>query len=152
MIWRATKNALAGLLAGLAGGLLLGALAVIGWAAILSLVEGAGDWEHAGLYVVVSVLVFVLLPWVVQGLAQLQRSRIRAMLGTEIPVPARAAGAGRWLAGPWLDGRTWCQLGYHVLDIMQSIEESSSSGRHVDVQSRCRRPPLLPLEESLAQT
>jgi signal transduction histidine kinase len=118
MIWRATKNALAGLLAGLAGGLLLGALALIGWAAIISLVEGAGNWEHVGLYVVVSVLVFVLLPWVVQGLAQLQRSRIRAMLGTEIPVPARAAGPGRWLAGPWLDGRTWCQLGYHVLAVV----------------------------------
>jgi len=82
MIWRAIKNALAGLLAGLAGGLLLGALALIGWAAIVSLVEGAGNWEHVGLYVVVSVLVFVLLPWVVQGLAQLQRSRIRAMLWT----------------------------------------------------------------------
>ena len=95
MTWRAIKNALAGLLAGLAGGLLLGALAVIGWAAILSLVEGAGDWEHVAIYVVVSVLVFVLLPWVVQGLAQLQRSRIRAMLGTEIPVPARSAGAVR---------------------------------------------------------
>jgi len=55
---------------------------------------------------------------VVQGLAQLQRSRIRAMLGTEIPVPVRAAGPGRWLAGPWLDGRTWCQLGYHVLAVV----------------------------------
>src|SRR5689334_8962993 len=118
MIWRATKNALAGLLAGLAGGLLLGALALIGWAAIISLVEGAGNWEHVGRYVVVAVLVFVLLPWVVQGLAQLQRSRIRSMLGTEIPVPARSAGPGRWLAGPWLDGRTWCQLGYHVLAVV----------------------------------
>ena len=82
MIWRATKNALAGLLAGLAGGVLLGAFFLIGWAACFSLAEGAGNWQHVALYVVVSVLVFVLLPWVVQGLAQLQRSRIRAMLGT----------------------------------------------------------------------
>jgi signal transduction histidine kinase len=118
MTWRAIKNALAGLLAGLAGGVLLGAFAVIGWAAIISLVQGPGGWEHGAVYVVVSVLVFVLLPWVVQGLAQLQRSRIRAMLGAEIPAPALAAGPGRWLAGPWLDARTWCQLGYHVLAIV----------------------------------
>ena len=68
MTWRAIKNALAGLLAGLAGGVLLGALAVIGWAAILSLVEGAGDWEHVGLYIVVAVLVIA---WRSEGLGGL---------------------------------------------------------------------------------
>ena len=41
------------------------------------------------------------------------------------------------------------ELAYHVLDVMESILESSSSGRQVEVQSSCRRPPLLPLETGL---
>ena len=121
MTWRATKNALAGLLAGLAGCLLLGGLLLIGGAALVSLVQGPGGWEHAAIYVAVDVLVFVLVPWVVQGLALLQRSRIRATLGTEIPAPARASGAASWLAGPWLDVTTWRQLGYHVLAVATGI-------------------------------
>jgi signal transduction histidine kinase len=121
MTWRATKNALAGLLAGLAGCLLLGGLLLIGAAALVSLVQGPGGWEHAAIYVAVDVLVFVLVPWVVQGLALLQRSRIRATLGTEIPAPARASGAVSWLAGPWLDVATWRQLGYHVLAVVTGI-------------------------------
>jgi signal transduction histidine kinase len=121
MTWRATKNALAGLLAGLAGCLLLGGLLLIGGAALVSVVQGPGGWEHAAIYVAVDVLVFVLLPWVVQGLALLQRSRIRATLGTEIAAPARASGAASWLAGPWLDVTTWRQLGYHVLAVVTGI-------------------------------
>jgi signal transduction histidine kinase len=118
MTLRAIKNALAGLLAGLTGGILLGALIVISGAAIVSLARGPGGWEHAAIYVTVTVLVLVLLPWVVQGLAMLQRSRIGATLGTEIPVPARASGASSWLAGPWLDATTWRQLGFHVLAVV----------------------------------
>jgi signal transduction histidine kinase len=118
MTWRAIKNALAGLLAGLTGGILLGALIVISGAAIVSLARGPGGWEHAAIYVIVTVLVFVLLPWVVQGLAMLQRSRIGATLGTEIPAPARASGASSWLAGPWLDAATGRQLGFHVLAVV----------------------------------
>src|SRR5437588_1753590 len=121
MTWRATKNALAGLLAGLAGGILLGGLLLIGGAALVSLVQGPGGWEHAAVYVAVDVLVFVLLPWVVQGLALLQRSRIRATLGTEIPAPARPSGTASWLVGPWLDATTGRQLGYHVLAIATGI-------------------------------
>ena len=41
------------------------------------------------------------------------------------------------------------ELAYHVLDVMESILESSSSGRQVEVQSSCRRPPPLPLETGL---
>jgi signal transduction histidine kinase len=121
MTWRATKNALAGLLAGLAGGILLGGLLLIGGAALVSLVQGPGGWEHAAVYVAVDVLVLVLLPWVVQGLALLQRSRIRATLGTEIPAPARPSGTASWLVGPWLVATTWRQLGYHVLAIATGI-------------------------------
>ena len=47
MTWRATKNALAGLLTGLAGGLLLLGLLVIWGAALVSLARGPGGWEHA---------------------------------------------------------------------------------------------------------
>jgi len=40
-------------------------------------------------------------------------------------------------------------LAYHVLDVMQSILESSTSGRHITVQSTCRRPEPLPIETGL---
>src|SRR3989475_12455491 len=41
------------------------------------------------------------------------------------------------------------ELGYHVLDVMLSILESSTSGHHVEVQSTCRRPAPLPLDSGL---
>src|SRR5262249_34079081 len=78
-----------GLLAGLAGGVLLVVLIVIWGAAIFSLVEGPGGWARAALYLAVAVLVPVLVPWVVQGLTALQRARLRATLGVEIPAPVR---------------------------------------------------------------
>jgi predicted dehydrogenase len=43
------------------------------------------------------------------------------------------------------------ELGFHVLDVMLAIEESNRSGRHIDISSRFRKPPPLPLEESLAE-
>jgi hypothetical protein len=63
-------------------------------------------------------LVIVLLPWVAQGLALLQRSRIQATLGAEIPTPHRASARASWLAGAWLDPATWRQLGYHLLAVL----------------------------------
>jgi signal transduction histidine kinase len=118
MTWRAIKDAVAGLLAGLSGGILLGVLLLIWAAAIASLIGGPGGWQHAVNCTVVTVLVPVLLPWVLQGLTLLQRSRIRATLGTEIPAPARTSGASSWLAGPWLDAATWRQLGFHLLAVV----------------------------------
>jgi predicted dehydrogenase len=44
------------------------------------------------------------------------------------------------------------RLAYHVLDVMQSILESSTSGRHIKVQSSCRRPEPLPIETGLEMT
>jgi predicted dehydrogenase len=41
------------------------------------------------------------------------------------------------------------ELAYHVLDVMESIVESHTSGRHIKVQSTCRRPPALPLKTGL---
>jgi signal transduction histidine kinase len=119
--WRATGNALAGLLAGLAGGLLLGSLAVIWGAAIVSLVQGPGGWQHAALYSAVAVIVPVLAPWAVQGLAVLQRSRLRATLGVEIPAPVRAAGRAPWPVGPWLAAGTWRELGFHLTALITGV-------------------------------
>ena len=92
MAWRAIKNALAGLITGLAGGILLLGLLVIWGAALISLIEGPGGWAHATLYVATVVLIPVVLPWLIQGLTSLQRSRLYATLGVEIPVPARTGG------------------------------------------------------------
>jgi signal transduction histidine kinase len=109
MTWRAIKNALAGLLAGLAGGVLLGVLIVTWGAALVSLAEGPGGWAHAALYLTVAVLVAVLVPWVVQGLSLLQRSRLRATLGAEILEPVRPL------------RRTWHQLAYHLLALFTGV-------------------------------
>ena len=73
--------------------MLLGGLIVIWGAAVFSLTAAPGGWAHAALYVAVAVLIPALVPWVVQGLSALQRSRLRAMLGAEIPAPVRPLGA-----------------------------------------------------------
>ena len=121
MTWRATKNALAGLLTGLAGGVLLLGLLVIWGAALVSLAEGPGGWAHAALYLAVAALVPVLAPWVVQGLTALQRYRLQAMLGVEIQTPVRTVGRAPWPVGPWLAAGTWRQLGYHLLAVVTGI-------------------------------
>ena len=36
-------------------------------------------------------------------------------------------------------------MAYHVLDLMQSFEESSNSGQHINIESTCERPAALPL-------
>ncbi len=105
MTWRATKNALAGLLAGLAGGVLLGVLIVIWGVALFTLATGTDDWEHVVVYVGIVLLITALTPWLVHGLSAMQRSRLRATLGAEIPAPVRPL------------GRTWHQLGYHLLAV-----------------------------------
>lgn len=43
------------------------------------------------------------------------------------------------------------ELALHVLDVMESIQESDSMGRHIEVASRCRRPPLLPSDAGLEE-
>jgi predicted dehydrogenase len=35
------------------------------------------------------------------------------------------------------------EMAFHVLDLMQSVEESSTSGRHIEIRSRCERPAAL---------
>jgi signal transduction histidine kinase len=105
MTWRAIKNALAGLLAGLAGGVLLGALIVIWGVTLFTLATGVDDWEHVVVYVGIVLLITALTPWLVHGLSAMQRSRLRATLGADIAAPVRPL------------GRTWHQLGYHLLAV-----------------------------------
>ena len=105
MTWRAIRNALAGLLAGLAGGVLLGPLILIWGVTLFTLATGTDDWEHVAVYVGIVLLIMALTPWLVHGLSAMQRSRLRVMLGAEIPAPVRPL------------GRTWHQLGYHLLAV-----------------------------------
>jgi signal transduction histidine kinase len=120
--WRATGNALAALLVGLVGGILLGGLALIWGAAIASLVQWpVGGWALAAAYIATVVAGPVLALWTVQGLAALQRSRLRATLGLEIPAGARASERRPWPVGPWLAAATWRQLGFHLLAIVTGV-------------------------------
>ena len=105
MTWRAIRNALAGLLAGLAGGVLLAALIVIWAVTLFTLATGTDDWEHVAVYVGIVLLIMALTPWLVHRLSAMQRSRLRVTLGAEIPAPVRPL------------GRTWHQLGYHLLAV-----------------------------------
>jgi signal transduction histidine kinase len=72
---------------------------------LFTLATGAGDWEHVVVYVGIALLIMALTPWLVHGLSAMQRSRLRATLGTEIPAPVRPI------------GRTWHQLAYHLLAV-----------------------------------
>jgi predicted dehydrogenase len=39
--------------------------------------------------------------------------------------------------------RASAEMAFHVLDLMQAFEEASSSGQHIEIQSRCERPAAL---------
>ena len=120
--WRATGNVLAALLVGLVGGILLGGLALIWGGAIYSLVHWpVGGWAHAVLYIAVVLVGPVLVLWAVQGLAALQRSRLRATLGLDIPAGPRTPERKPWPVGPWLTAATWRQLGFHLLALVTGV-------------------------------
>jgi signal transduction histidine kinase len=120
--WRATGNALAALLVGVVGCILLGGLVLIWGAAIASLVQWpVGGWAHAVLYIAGVAVVPVLALWAVQGLTALQRSRLHATLGLEIPAGPPAAERKPWPVGPWLAAATWRQLGFHLLAILTGV-------------------------------
>jgi len=109
MTWRAISNALAGLLAGLAGGVLLGVLIGIWGVIVFTLATSVDNWEHVAVYAGIALLIMALTPWLVHGLSAMQRSRLRATLGAEIPAPVRPL------------GRTWHQLGYHLLALFTGL-------------------------------
>jgi signal transduction histidine kinase len=120
--WRATGNALAAAGVGAVGCILLGGLALIWGAAVISLIHWpVGGWAHAVLYIAVVAAGPVLALWAVQGLAALQRSRLRATLGLEIPAAQRAAERGPWPVGPWLTAATWRQLAFHLLALVTGV-------------------------------
>jgi len=120
--WRATGNALAAAGVAAVGGILLGGLALIWGAAVISLVHWpVGGWAHAVLYIAVVLVGPVLALWAVQGLAALQRSRLRATLGLDIPTGARAPERKPWPVGPWLTAATWRQLGFHLLALVTGV-------------------------------
>jgi len=120
--WQATGNALAGLLVAAVGGILLGGLALIWGAALYSLIHWpVGGWANAVLYTAAVVTGPVLALWAVQGLAALQRSRLRATLGLEIPAGPPAAERRPWPVGPWLTAATWRQLGFHLLALVTGV-------------------------------
>jgi signal transduction histidine kinase len=77
-----------------------------------------GGWAHAVLYAAAVLAAPVLLLWVVQGLAALQRARLHATLGLELPASERAARRKPWPVGPWRDATTWRQFGYHLLAVL----------------------------------
>jgi predicted dehydrogenase len=82
------------------------------------------------------------------------------------PVRLRRAGAEEWseiplthyvpigrsigvadMASALLSGRqprASGDLAYHVLDLMHAFDESSESGRHIEIESQCERPAPLP--------
>jgi signal transduction histidine kinase len=116
--WRATGNAMAAFLVAAFGLILLGGLVVVWGAAVESLVNWpVGSWGHIVLYSAVVVVGPVVALWAVQGLTALQRSRLRATLGLDIPADPRAAERRPWPVGPWLAAATWRQLGFHLLAI-----------------------------------
>src|SRR5690242_8486630 len=120
--WRATGNALAAAGVAAVGGILLGGLVLIWGAALVSLVHWpVGGWVHAAEYIAAVVAGPVLMLWAVQGLTALQRSRLRATLGLEIPAAPRGSERKPWPVGPWLAAATWRQLGFHLLAIITGV-------------------------------
>jgi len=116
---RATLNALAGLLAAAGGFAVIAGLAVLWSAAVWSLIDGpTGGWGLAVLYAVVAVTIPAPMLWAVQGLSALQRLRLRAMLGIEIPPTPQHAKRRPWPVGPWRGAVTWRQLGFHLLALV----------------------------------
>ena len=82
------------------------------------------------------------------------------------PVQLRSAKDEEWQEVPLINGRTEesrglgvrdmaaairenrphranGEMAFHVLDLMQSFEEASTSGQHIQIQSRCERPAAL---------
>jgi signal transduction histidine kinase len=117
--WRATLSALAGLMIQVATATL-----VLLWAIDLStLASGPGDDPSTtAFYVVVAVIAPVPLAWWLGALSAVQRLRLAAILGVEIPAPPR--GSGRWpgrAVRAWRTAAAWRQLGYHLLSLVTGL-------------------------------
>ncbi len=107
--------------------------------------------------------------------AELPRIEIYGTLGTlSVPDPNTFGGPVRvWLNGEWKEvplthgytensrglgvadmacalrsgrpHRANGDMAYHVLDVMEAIEDASRGGKHIEVKSSCERPAPLPM-------
>jgi signal transduction histidine kinase len=112
---RATRSGLAALLVAVVGTALLGGIGVVWGAAIFALLTGAGSVGHIALYAAVVIVAPVAELWAVQGVTALQRSRLRAVAGIDIPAGVPASERRPWPIGPWLSAGTWRQIAFHFL-------------------------------------
>ena len=117
--WRATLAALAGLMIQVATGIL-----VLLWTLdLFTLATGPGtDPSTTAIYVVIAVIAPVPLAWWLGALSSVQRMRLAAILGVEIPAPPR--GPGRWpvrALRAWRTAVAWRQLGYHLLSLVTGL-------------------------------
>jgi signal transduction histidine kinase len=117
--WRATLAALAGLMIQVATGIL-----VLLWSVdLFTLATGPGtDPSTTAIYVVIAVIAPVPLAWWLGALSSVQRMRLAAILGVEIPAPPR--GPGRWpvrALRAWRTAVAWRQLGYHLLSLVTGL-------------------------------
>jgi len=119
--WRATRNALAGLLVAVVSTVILGVPCVLWGAAIFAATAQENNPGHIALYVATFLVVPLVLPWLVLGQTALQRSRLHATLGLEFPAALRPASLGRWPLGPLRSPATWRQLGYHAVSLFTGL-------------------------------
>src|SRR5579862_1357470 len=119
--WRATRNALAGLLVAMVSAVILGVPCVLWGAAIFAATAQDNNPGHIALYVATFLVVPLVLPWLVLGQTALQRSRLHATLGLDFPTALRLASLGRWPLGPLRSPATWRQLGYHVVSLFTGL-------------------------------
>ena len=119
--WRATRNALAGLLVAVVSAVILGVPCVAWGAAIFAAAAQANNPGHIALYVATFLVIPLVLPWLVLGQTALQRSRLHATLGLEFPAALRPASLGRWPLGPLRSPATWRQLGYHAVSLFTGL-------------------------------
>ena len=119
--WRATRNALAGLLVAVVSTVILGVPCVLWGAAIFAATAQENNPGHIALYVATFLVIPLVLPWLVLGQTALQRSRLHATLGLEFPAALRPASLGRWPLGPLRSPATWRQLGYHAVSLFTGL-------------------------------
>jgi signal transduction histidine kinase len=119
--WRATRNALAGLVVAVVSAVILGLPCVLWVAAIFAVTGDENNPGHIALYVATILVIPLVLPWLVLGQTALQRSRLHATLGLEFPAALRPASLGPWPLGPLRSSATWRQLGYHVISLFTGL-------------------------------
>ena len=108
-------NGLAALLVSAISTTLLGLIAVVWGAAIVSLVTGPGDGDHYALYIAAVIVGPVAELLTVQGVTVLQQSRLRVVAGVDLPASSPATERRPWPIGPWLSASTWRQIAFHLL-------------------------------------